>query len=120
MISKDEEIGKLRTKVKHLQDTLDENDEKTKSLRDELNLVKKQQLSLEQSLESEKATALQEMSRGKSSALQALQTELNNRHEQEKQDIKAELQQEMSDKLQLAEREKQVHIYLIYIHSTKV
>ena len=113
MITKDEEIIKLRTKVKHTQETLEEKEEEFGKLSNELDLVKKQQSLLEESLESEKAVALQEMSRGKSSALQALQTELNHRHDQEKEEMKSNLLQEMSDKLQSAEREKQVStIYL--------
>lgn len=68
-------------------------------------------------MESEKASVLQEMSRGKSSALQALQMEMEKRiaeisanHEREKSDLKAVLNGEMASKLQSAEREKQVII----------
>ena len=62
----------------------------------------------ENSLESEKADALQEMSRGKASALKALKAELNLQHEKEKVEMTEEHAQELSKKLELAEREKQV------------
>ena len=69
MITKDEEIGKLRTNLKLLNESIEEKDSEMIILKDELDLVKKQQITLEKSLESEKAVALQEISRGKAGAL---------------------------------------------------
>ena len=94
MITKDEEIGKLRTNLKLLNESIEEKDSEMIILKDELDLVKKQQITLEKSLESEKAVALQEISRGKAGALQALQIEtekrideINKNHEKDKEDL---------------------------------
>merc|ERR1712141_49101 len=114
MITKDEEIGKLRTNLKELNECKEEKDQEIFKLKDELDLVKKHQISLEKSLESEKATALQEISRGKASALQALQIEtekrieeINCNHEKDKEELLAKLKGEMDDQLKFGEREKQ-------------
>lgn len=101
--------------MKHTNEALEEKFIDIERLKDEIDLVKKQQLALEKSLESEKATALQEMSRGKSSALQALQadmekriSEISTKHEQDKGALKEQLDKETEEKLRAAEREKQV------------
>ena len=108
MITKDEEIGKLRDNLKQTKESLEEVEKDRTQLFQDLDLAKQQQVALENSLESEKADALQEMSRGKSSALQALKTELNIQHENEKAELMDKHAQEMSEKLEMAEREKQV------------
>ena len=79
-------------------------------LSQDLEFAKQQQVAFENSLESEKANALQEMSRGKASALQALKVELNLQHEKDKVEMTEQHAQELSEKLELAEREKQVSI----------
>ena len=114
MITKDEEIGKLRTNMKELNECKEEKDQEILKLKDELDLVKKHQISLEKSLESEKATALQEISRGKASALQALRIEtekrieeINCNHEKDKQELLAKSKGEMEEQLKFGEREKQ-------------
>jgi len=101
MITKDEEIGKLRTNIKQLNDTNDDKDAELLKLKEDLESAKKHQVVLEKSLESEKASALQEMSRGKASALQALQNEtekriaeINSNHEKEKEDLTTKLSAE--------------------------
>ena len=76
----------------------------------DLEFAKQQQVAFENSLESEKANALQEMSRGKASALQALKVELNLQHEKDKLEMTEQHAKELSEKLELAEREKQVSI----------
>ena len=73
-------------------------------------------MAFENSLESEKANALQEMSRGKASALQALKVELNLQHEKDKVEMTEHHAQELSEKLELAEREKQVSIKKNHFH----
>ena len=114
MITKDEEIGKLRTNLKHANESIDEKDVDIAKLKDNMDTLKEQQVALEKSLEKEKAMALQEISRGKASAVQALQTEqekriedLNNAHEKDKNEVIIKIKEEMKEKLQLADREKQ-------------
>ena len=114
MITKDEEIGKLRTNLKHANESIDEKDVDIAKLKENLDTLKEQQVALEKSLEKEKAMALQEISRGKASAVQALQTEqekriedINNSHEKEKNEVIIKIKEEMKEKLQLADREKQ-------------
>ena len=108
MITKDEEIGKLRDNLKQTKESLEEVEKERTQLCQDLDFAKQQQVTLENSLESEKADALQEMSRGKASALQALKTELNLQYENEKAELMDKHAQEISEKLELAEREKQV------------
>ena len=110
MITKDEEIGKLRVDLKKTKESLDEKEGQLLVVSEELDNAKKQQINLENLLESEKAAALQEMSRGKSSALQALQTELHARHNLEKENLMELSKKELEEKLQMAQREKQVFI----------
>ena len=108
MITKDEEIGKLRDNLKQTKESLENVEKQRNDLTQDLELAKEQHIALENSLESEKADALQEMSRGKSSALQTLKNELNVQHEKEKAEMMEQHVQEISNKLDLAEREKQV------------
>ena len=108
MITKDEEIGKLRDNLKQTKESLENVEKQRNDLTQDLELAKEQHVALENSLESEKADALQEMSRGKSSALQTLKNELNVQHEKEKAEMMEQHVQEISNKLDLAEREKQV------------
>ena len=79
-------------------------------LSQDLEFAKQQQVAFENSLESEKANALQEMSRGKASAMQALKAELNLQHEKDKLEMTEQHAQELSEKLELSEREKQVSV----------
>ena len=111
MITKDEEIGKLRDNLKGTKESLEEVEKERTQLCQDLDFAKQQQVTLENSLESEKADALQEMSRGKASALQALKTELNLQYENEKAELMDKHAQEISEKLELAEREKQVSFH---------
>ena len=111
MITKDEEIGKLRDNLKQTKEALENVEKQRNDLSQGLELAKEQQVALENSLESEKADALQEMSRGKSSALQTLKSELNLQHEKEKAEMTEQHVQEISDKLDMAEREKQVRFF---------
>ena len=75
MIVKDEEIGKLRTSLKRATDESGAKDETIQTFKEEIDQLKQSKDALEKSLEAEKAAALQEMSRGKAGALQALQAE---------------------------------------------
>ena len=50
------------------------------------------------------------MSRGKASAMQALKAELNLQHEKDKLEMTEQHAQELSEKLELSEREKQVSV----------
>ena len=108
MITKDEEIGKLRTNVKHTNEALEEKGSEIVRIKADLDTAKEQLVTLEDSLETEKATALQEMSRGKSSALQTLQADLNAKHEADKKEWIEKHQQELSESLDAAKRDKQV------------
>ena len=56
---------------------------------------------MEKNLEAEKAAALQEMSRGKTGALQALQTELGEKNKAEVEAARAEVTAEWEAKLQV-------------------
>ena len=117
MITKDEEIGKLRTNLKHANESIDEKDVDIAKLKDNMDTLKEQQVALEKSLEKEKAMALQEISRGKASAVQALQTEqekriedLNNAHEKDKNEVVIKIKEEMKEKLQLADIEATIDL----------
>merc|ERR1712029_1176597 len=76
IIVKDEEIGNLRSSLKQSGDANKAKDEDIETLKEEIDLLKQSKDTLEKSLEEEKAAALQEMSRGKTGALQALQADM--------------------------------------------
>ena len=93
IITKDEEIGKLRTSLKYIMEEKSDADEQIVIFKDEIDKLKQSQDALEKSVENEKATALQEMSRGKAGALQALKSDMENQFTQLKLDHAQEKQQ---------------------------
>ena len=101
MIDKDEEIGKLRSSLKRVTDESGSKDETIETFKEEIDQLKQSKDALEKSLEAEKAAALQEMSRGKTGALQALQTELGEKNKAEVEAARAEVEAEWEAKLQV-------------------
>ena len=119
MITKDEEIGKLRLSLKSSMEQDSDKEKEIVKLKEEMEEMSKQQVVLEQSMESEKAAALQEISRGKSSALQALNTEMEKRltdlqaeHEKQQEELVEKHRKELSQLLDTANREKMREIAL--------
>ena len=119
MITKDEEIGKLRLSLKSSMEQDSDKEKEIVKLKEEMEEMSKQQVVLEQSMESEKAAALQEISRGKSSALQALNTEMEKRltdlqaeHETQQEELVEKHRKELSQLLDTANREKMREIAL--------
>ncbi len=119
IITKDEEIGKLRTNLKQTNTQVEEQVSEITKLKDEIDELKLQQLNLEKSLESEKAAALQEMSRGKAGAIQTLHADMEKKiadlvslHDQEKEQMGVKFNQDLEDKLQAADREKKRELSL--------
>ena len=113
MITKDEEISKLRLNLKSSMDQDSDKANEIAKLKEDMEEMRKQQVVLEQNMESEKATALQEISRGKSSALQALNTEMEKRladltaeHEAEQQELRSKHETELSQLHDKSNREK--------------
>ena len=119
MITKDEEIGKLRLSLKSSMEQDSDKEKEIAQLKQEMEEMSKQQVIFEQSMESEKAAALQEISRGKSSALQALNTEMEKRltdlqaeHENHQEELVDNHRKELSQLLDTANREKMREIAL--------
>ena len=119
IITKDEEVGKLRTNLKHAIEEKNASDEQMVTLKNEIDKLKQGQDILEKSVENEKAVALQEMSRGKAGALQTLKLEMEKQIEQLKSNHALETEKlieqnkiESESKLNEIEREKQREVML--------
>ena len=117
IITKDEEIGSLRIKLKDSTDTLEKHNAEITDLKQEIDQMKDAQNTLETALESDKASALQEMSKAKTSALQTLQQEmeqnvldLKEKHEKDLKELEAKLKKQNEDTLTAAEKEKEVRL----------
>ena len=101
----------MRTSLKHLNEEKANCDEQIETLKNEIDTFKIGQQTLERSLENEKAMALQEMSRGKTGALQALQSDMekkisdiNTNHATELQKVTEKLKLDFDNKIKELEQ----------------
>ena len=115
IITKDEEIGSLRIKLKDSTDAIEAHNSEIKDLKQEIDQMKDAQNTLENALESDKVSALQEMSKAKASALQTLQQEmeqnvldLKEKHEKDLKELEAKLKKQNEEALAAAAKEKEV------------
>lgn len=108
MIKRDEEIGSLRTKLKSAGEEADSKDGEISGLKEEVERLKGSRETLEKTLEGEKAAALQEISRGKASAIQTLQAEMEERQKEALEQLDGKIREEMRVALEAADREKEV------------
>ena len=83
----------------------DGKDETIETLKGEIDHMKQSKETLEKSFESERANALQEMSRGKSSALATLRSEMEAKHKEELRAVREELTNECESRVTALERE---------------
>ena len=108
MITKDEEIGKLRSNLKRAQDTSDDHESEVKRLTSELEVSRRDLTSIQSAMESEKAATVEEMSLGKSNALESLKSELNEKFIKEKEELEEKHRLELSEKEESMDKERQV------------
>jgi hypothetical protein len=121
IITKDEEISGLRATMKKSGEELAASLKEASELRLEIEQLKSAQDTVEKALEVEKAAALQELSRGKASAVQTLHAEAEERmqemrqlHERELEGLERKIRAEMEERLAAVQREKEVSTSVVY------
>lgn len=101
----------MRANLKRANEDLEAKDKEISVLKAELDQMK-------ETMNSEQSTALKEMSKNNSSALQTLKSEMEakmkqaeEKHAQAMTELKKKLEAEMADKLEAAAKDKEVHSY---------
>ena len=121
----------MRSRLKQNKEEAEEKEASVVRLGQEVERMKGEREQMERAMESEKATALQEISRGKVSALQKLQAEAEERLKQMREEhalevdrIRAEMEEKARERLEaeardkereLSLKEEEVKVYLLVV-----